>query len=143
MILGAAEGGDLSSDHSVEAEVPALYSEVVCPRVCSGVKIAAGPPTWGLSHPRSRSPQPLGAVPPSRSTNALWKDDSDLCLRQEAGQQVTAETLLGDIDREGAGSWWMKEEVPTDRGSLYQGISDLSWSVDPGETAACPLLAHF
>ena len=89
------------------------------PRVCSGVKIAAGPPTWSLSHQRSRSPQPLGVAPPSQSTNALWKDDPDLCLRQETGQQVTAEMLPGDMGRQGAGSWWMNKELPTDRaGSL-------------------------
>ena len=65
-------------------------------------------------------------------------------LRTREEAQVTAEMLPGDMGRQGAGSWWMNEEVPTDQaGSLCQGISDLSWNVDPGETAACPLLAHF
>ena len=112
--------------------------------MCSGVKIAAGPPTWGLSQQRSRSPQPLGVAPPSRPTNALWKDDPDLCLRQETGQQVPAEMLPGDMGRQGAGSWWVNEELPLTRLDLcVREISDLSWNVDTGETAACPLLAHF
>lgn len=57
---------------------------------------------------------------------------------------MMAEMLPGGMGRQGAGSWWMNEELPTDRaGSLCRGILHLSWNVDPGETAACPLLAHF
>lgn len=40
---GAAEGGDLSSDHSVEAEVPASYGEVVCPECALELRLLQGP----------------------------------------------------------------------------------------------------
>lgn len=39
----AAEGGHLSSDHSVEAEGPASYSEAVCPECALELRLLQGP----------------------------------------------------------------------------------------------------
>ena len=40
---GATEGGALTSDHSVEAEVPASSSEVVCPECALELRLLQGP----------------------------------------------------------------------------------------------------